>query len=120
MYRVKKWCKGCKTGEREQRKDYFRRVDAEKQAEFEEMQKRLFTDAKKNPINNETGEFDDCEEIKEEEPAEYKFKNIEESERFFAYITDDYAEDRYFTTAFVDELIDFIMAEPDYRIKRFL
>lgn len=27
---VKKWCKGCKTGEREQRKDYFRRVDAEK------------------------------------------------------------------------------------------
>ena len=84
------------------------------------MQKRLFTDAKKNPINNETEELDDCEEIKEEEPAEYKFKNIEESERFFAYITDDNAEDRYFTTAFVDELIDFIMAEPDYRIKRFL
>ena len=85
------------------------------------MQKRLFTDAKKNPIITEAEDcFEDFEEFKEEEPAEYKFKNTEESERFFTYITDDNAEDRYFSTAFVDELIDFIMAEPEERIKRFL
>lgn len=80
------------------------------------MQKRLFNEAKTNPIFNEA-EDEDIKEGKVEETAEYKFTHVEEAERFFIYITDDFAEDRNFTAAFVDELIAYIMAEPEYRLK---
>lgn len=49
---VKKWCKACKNSDREKRKDYYRQADAERQREFERMQRELFEQAR-NRVNND-------------------------------------------------------------------
>ncbi len=87
------------------------------------MQKKLFQEAKNNKNQTFTQEeyFEDIEEVKEEDTAEeYKFRNVEESERFFNYIIEDTAEERNFSNDFLDEIINYIINVPEYRLKEFL
>ena len=130
-FRVKKWCQACKNTARDKRKDYYRQIDNERQAEFERMQREMFERARTNSgstvqddidgdyINN----FDEETKFEEDKFEEFKFTNPEESQRFFNYMISDNQADNNnirFTDVFIREIVDFIINEPDYRLIQML
>jgi hypothetical protein len=50
---VKKWCKACKKTERDTRKDFYRKMDEDRQKEIEIMQDQLFREARLNSAQEE-------------------------------------------------------------------
>jgi hypothetical protein len=63
-------------------------------------------------VDYEYDEETKFEETAAEAENTYIFKNREESERFFNYLIEDDVEEMNFSSEFLEEIVNYIIAEP--------
>lgn len=128
---VKKWCKACKKSARATRKEYFKRLEEEEFKEKMRMQQELFNQAKVDPseVFDDPAEDDTFQDYDEHHRhhgyhhPHHRYEETEEekqqSERFLAYLIGEEGEDRTLSQDLLDEVVNFILRQPDERLIRF-